>query len=62
MTTTFGSETNVCFHQESLVQELCGTFAADLSRCRRIELSTWSRRGLIQHVKEQLASLIEDQV
>jgi cardiolipin synthase len=55
-------ETNVCFHQESLVQELCETFAADLSRCRRIELSAWNRRGLAQHAKEQLASLIEDQV
>jgi cardiolipin synthase len=55
-------ETNVCFHQESLVQELCRTFAADLSRCRRIELSAWNRRGLAQQAKEQLASLIEDQV
>ena len=55
-------ETNVCFHQESLVQELCETFAADLARCRRIELSAWNRRGLVQHLKEQLASLIEDQV
>ena len=55
-------ETNVCFHQEPLVQQLCETFAADLARCRRVELSAWNRRGLAQHAKEQLASLIEDQV
>jgi cardiolipin synthase len=55
-------ETNVCVYEKSVVQELCDIFAADLAKCRRIELSDWNRRGLAQNAKEQLASLIEDQV
>jgi hypothetical protein len=34
----------------------------DLSRCQKIELADWERRGLWQRTKERLAFLIEDRV
>ena len=55
-------ETNVCFHDHSLVEQLRLIFLADLERCQKIELSDWSRRGMWQQIKEAFASLIEDQV
>jgi cardiolipin synthase len=55
-------ETNVCFHEQALVEQLRRIFVADLARCQKVELSEWRRRGLWQQTKERLASLIEDQV
>jgi cardiolipin synthase A/B len=55
-------ETNVCFHNETLVEQLRRIFVADLARCQKVELSEWRRRGLWQQTKERLASLIEDQM
>jgi cardiolipin synthase A/B len=55
-------ETNICFHDPILVENLTATFHADLERCRRIEIEEWRRRGLWQQSKESLASLIQDQV
>jgi cardiolipin synthase len=54
-------ETNVCFHDRTLVEQLRSIFLADLANCRKIELSEWRRRGIWQRTKERLASLIEDQ-
>ena len=55
-------ETNICFHDPSLVHHLRSVFAADLARCERIELADWKARGAWQQTKEVLASLIENQV
>jgi cardiolipin synthase A/B len=55
-------ETNVCFWQANLVEELRRVFVADLARCRKIELADWKRRGLWQRTREGFASLIEDQM
>ena len=55
-------ETNVCFWQPNLVEELRQVFVADLARCRKIELADWRRRGLWQRTRERFASLIEDQM
>ena len=55
-------ETNVCFHDPRLVEELQETFRADLKRCRQIRLADWRARGVWQRTKERFASLIEDQV
>ena len=55
-------ETNVCFWQPRLVEELRRIFTADLARCRKVELATWKRRGAWQQTRERFASLIEDQV
>jgi len=57
-----GEETNVCFHDRALVEELQSIFLADLARCNKVELSEWLRRGFVQRVKEEFAALIEDQV
>ena len=60
-------ETNLCFHDSALldntvVRQLRAVFCADLERCERIDLDTWRRRGLWQQVKEQCASLLENQL
>ena len=55
-------ETNICFHDPSLVEQLRRFFCADLAMCERIELPDWKRRGTWQQTKEMLASLIENQV
>jgi cardiolipin synthase len=59
---TLSEETNVCFHDAALVQQVSDIFLADLADCQKVELSEWRRRGTWQRMKEQLASLIEDQV
>jgi cardiolipin synthase A/B len=55
-------ETNVCFHEKALVEQLRVIFAADLAECQKVELSEWRRRGQWQRTKERVASLIEDLV
>ena len=55
-------ETSVCFHDRALVNSLHDTFAADLERCRRVQLARWKRRGFWQRAGEQFASLMEDQM
>jgi cardiolipin synthase len=55
-------ETNICFHDPSLVGQLRGVFSADLAVCEPVELRKWKQRGAWQQAKEMLASLIEDQV
>jgi cardiolipin synthase len=55
-------ETNICFHDRTLIRQLQEIFRADLVQCRRIQMEEWRRRGLWQQLNEQLASLIRDQV
>ena len=55
-------ETNVCFHDRGLVEELRRIFVADLDRCQKIDLAEWRKRGAWQRTQEHVASLIEDQV
>lgn len=55
-------ETNVCFHDRSLVEHLQTSFLADLARCQKVSVLDWRQRGFWQQVKEAFASLIEDQV
>ena len=38
-------ETNVCFHEPALVEQLREIFAADLAVCEKVELSDWSPPG-----------------
>lgn len=58
----FSEETNICFHDPALVDELTSVFFADLARSERIDLAPWKRRGPWQRMKETLASLIENQM
>ena len=55
-------ETNLCFHDRAVAEELRDIFIADLERCHRVELDAWRRRGVWQQAKEQFASLIENQI
>ncbi len=55
-------ETNICFHDPGLVEQLKNIFEADLACCRRIQIQQWKRRGPWQRTKESVASLIEDQM
>jgi len=55
-------ETNLCFHNGIVADELRAIFAADLKRCDRIGFAAWKRRGLWQKLQEQCASVLEDQI
>lgn len=55
-------ETNLCFHDDSVVGRLRAIFLADLARCERVDLDTWRNRGVWSHVMEQGASVIENQL
>jgi len=55
-------ETNLCFHDGTIAEELRAIFTSDLQRCERIDFAAWRRRGLWQRIQEQCASLLEDQI
>jgi cardiolipin synthase len=55
-------ETNVCFHDESLVEQMEATFRDDLKACRRVELDSWRRRGLFARGQEFVAAFLQEQV
>jgi cardiolipin synthase A/B len=38
-------ETNLCFHDRTVAEELSTIFAADLERCDRIDFAEWRRRS-----------------
>jgi len=55
-------ETNVCFYDPDLVEQLRDVFFADRQHCQKVDLVQWRRRGLVQRGAEQVASLLQDQV
>jgi len=55
-------ETNICFHDRALVDNLQSVFLADLGHCQKVDLADWRGRGWWQRSMEWVASLIEDQV
>jgi len=55
-------EIAVLVHDHDLARELLGDFDEDLRHCRKIEPEAWSRRGLIQRLREKAASLLEAQL
>lgn len=55
-------ETNLCFHDGAVVDQLRTVFLEDLRFCERVELTQWKKRGTWQKTKETLASLLENQV
>ena len=58
---SMNEETNLCFHDRAIAEELRAIFAADLERCDRVEFDQWRRRGLWSKITEQCASLVADQ-
>jgi cardiolipin synthase A/B len=59
---SLSEETNICFHDPGLVEQLRAIFDGDLAFCERIELADWKLRGAWQQTQEALASLIENQM
>ena len=55
-------ETNICFHDLVLVEQLRAIFCSDLAQSERVELAAWNARGPWQQTKEALAALVENQV
>jgi cardiolipin synthase len=55
-------ENNVCFYDPALVGQLEATFAEDLKACKRIELTSWRRRGILARSQELIAALLQEQV
>ncbi len=55
-------ETNLCFHDPTVAEPLGAIFQADLDRCEKVSLEAWRRRGAWQRLKEEGASLLEDQL
>jgi cardiolipin synthase A/B len=55
-------ETNLCFHDQTVAEPLRAIFDADLERSVAVQLERWRRRGVWQQLKEEGASLIEDQL
>lgn len=55
-------ETNICFHDSALIEQLRIIFEADLAACERVDIGEWERRGFWKRTKEAVASLIEDQM
>jgi cardiolipin synthase len=55
-------ETNICFHDPALVEQLRTLFEDDLASCEHIDVVQWRHRGAWQQTKEAVASLIENQM
>ena len=55
-------ETNLCFHDPIVAEQLRAIFTADLEHCNRVSFDSWRRRGLWQRLMEQCASILEDQL
>ncbi len=54
-------ENNVCVYDAGFARRLEEIFEADLAGCDPVHLDTWSRRGAVQHVREFVASFLEEQ-
>lgn len=55
-------ETNVCFYDPRLVEQLEQTFLADVRNCTRVELVAWQKRGLWAKSQEFVAAFLQEQV
>ena len=55
-------ETNLCFHDAEVVGELRRAFEDDLKQCEQVTLEVWRGRGVWNRCKEQIASLLQDQM
>jgi cardiolipin synthase len=54
-------ESNVCFLDHNLANQLRAIFHEDLSACDRVMLRNWNRRGIWARIQESLASLLQEQ-
>ena len=54
-------ESNVCFFDRGLAQELHAIFLDDLKGCTRVTQERWKKRGLWPRLQEFLASFLQEQ-
>jgi cardiolipin synthase A/B len=54
-------ESNVCFYDRGLAEQLHGIFLDDLGGCQRVTVEAWRRRGLWARSQELVASLLQEQ-
>jgi cardiolipin synthase A/B len=55
-------ETNVCFYDPDLVDQMRDIFFADLAECETVTLEDWRRRGLVSRASELFAAVMQDLV
>lgn len=55
-------ETNVCFFDRGLAEQLHGIFLDDVAACARVERHVWARRGTWAKTQELIASFLQEQV
>ena len=55
-------ESNICFYDAVLVEQLERTFREDLRACTKVELSTWQKRGILTRSQEVVAAFLQEQV
>jgi cardiolipin synthase A/B len=55
-------ESNVCFYDKTLVQQMEATFRDDLTSCVRVDLRAWRRRGAWARGQEFVAAFLQEQV
>ena len=55
-------ESNICFHDAALVEEMQDTFTDDLRFCTRVNVETWRKRGLFARAQEFVAAFFQEQV
>jgi cardiolipin synthase len=54
-------ESNVCFFDERLADDLNRVFVDDLSGCERVTIERWRRRGLWARAQELVAAFLQEQ-
>ena len=54
-------ESNVCFFDRSLAEQLQVTFNEDVAACERVTRETWNRRGVWADAQELVAAFLQEQ-
>jgi cardiolipin synthase A/B len=54
-------ESNVCFFDRALAEQLQRTFIDDLTGCERVTLDRWRRRGGLARAQEIVAAVLQEQ-
>jgi cardiolipin synthase len=55
-------ESNVCFHDAGLVEQMEATFRDDLQFCRPVDAAAWRHRGVFARSQEMIAAVFQEQV
>jgi cardiolipin synthase len=55
-------ESNVCIKDSQLGQEVEKVFLQDLRECKKVDLESWKRRGLITRIRGVAACFLRDQI